>query len=75
MFMNRWLLIVVLLSFFFGPLFPGAVAGQESVDILIVHGSVITMDPDRRVIEDGAVAILADRIVAVGRAEELQGSI
>lgn len=35
-------------------------------DILITGGIVVTMDPARRVIEDGAVAITADRIVAVG---------
>ena len=34
-------------------------------DILIAHGTVITLDPRRRVIEDGAVAIRGDRIVAV----------
>ena len=35
-------------------------------DILITGGVVITMDPKRRVIEDGAVAISGGRIVAVG---------
>jgi cytosine/adenosine deaminase-related metal-dependent hydrolase len=44
---------------------------QEPVDILITGGAVITMDPERRVVEDGAVAIRGDRIVAVGTAMEL----
>jgi len=35
-------------------------------DILIVNGVVVTVDPERRVIEDGAVAIAGDRIAAVG---------
>ncbi len=35
-------------------------------DILIINGIVVTMDGKRRVIEDGAVAITGDRIVAVG---------
>ncbi len=35
-------------------------------DILITNGIVVTMDGKRRVIEDGAVAIEKDRIVAVG---------
>ena len=35
-------------------------------DIIITNGIVVTMDSKRRVIEDGAVAISADRIVAVG---------
>ncbi|WP_321795146.1 amidohydrolase family protein [Caballeronia sp. J97] len=44
---------------------------REQVDILIEHGCVITMDPARRVIDDGAVAVKGDRIVAVGKTEEL----
>jgi 5-methylthioadenosine/S-adenosylhomocysteine deaminase len=42
------------------------------VDLLIEHGTVITVDTERRVIEDGAVAVLGDRIVAVGTTAELQ---
>jgi 5-methylthioadenosine/S-adenosylhomocysteine deaminase len=41
------------------------------IDLLIVRGTVITVDPERRVIEDGAVAIDGDRIVAVGTTAEL----
>lgn len=40
-------------------------------DLLIGGGVVITMDPSRRVIEDGAVAISDDRIVAVGPSADL----
>jgi 5-methylthioadenosine/S-adenosylhomocysteine deaminase len=35
-------------------------------DFIIKHGILITMDPVRRIIEDGAVAIFGDKIVAVG---------
>src|SRR5215207_3493525 len=40
-------------------------------DIIVTHGIVVTMDPQRRVIEDGAVAIAQDRIVAVGTTAEI----
>ena len=44
----------------------------DNIDLLIEHGTVISMDAERRVIEDGAVAVKADRIVAVGSTAELR---
>ncbi|MCT7664884.1 amidohydrolase family protein [Shinella kummerowiae] len=41
-------------------------------DILIKNGTVIAIDPERRIIADGAVAITGDRIVAVGTTEEVE---
>src|SRR5690606_26715340 len=40
-------------------------------DILIRNGIVVTIDDDRRVLEDGAVAIIGDRIAAIGTTDEL----
>lgn len=42
------------------------------MDLFISGGNVITMDPEFRVIEDGAVAIQGDTIVAVGRRADLE---
>jgi 5-methylthioadenosine/S-adenosylhomocysteine deaminase len=41
------------------------------LDLLITGGTVITMDSARRIIEDGAIAIKDDRIVAVGETSEV----
>jgi 5-methylthioadenosine/S-adenosylhomocysteine deaminase len=40
-------------------------------DILIRNGIVVTIDATRRVIEDGAIAITGDRIVAIGKSDEI----
>ncbi len=41
-------------------------------DLLITGGTVLTMDPARRILDDGAVAIREDRIVEVGPADALR---
>ena len=43
----------------------------RSIDLLIAHGTLITVDAQRRVIDDGAVAIDGDRIVDVGPTSEV----
>ncbi|NBC95043.1 MAG: amidohydrolase family protein [Deinococcus-Thermus bacterium] len=40
-------------------------------DIRIDHGVVVTMDPARRVVDDGSVVITGDRIAAVGPTAEI----
>ena len=40
-------------------------------DLLISGATLITMDGERRVIEDGAIAIAGDKIVAVGKHETI----
>jgi 5-methylthioadenosine/S-adenosylhomocysteine deaminase len=53
-----------------GPL-RGQTSAKQSVDLLVSGGSVVSMDPARRIIEDGAVAIKGDTIVAVGSRAEI----
>ena len=44
---------------------------REAVDLLLAHGTVVTMDPDGSVVNDGAVAIRNTTIVAIGSSAEL----
>jgi 5-methylthioadenosine/S-adenosylhomocysteine deaminase len=44
---------------------------SEAVDLLLINGTVVTMDPAGSVFMDGAVAIRGRTIVAVGPSEEL----
>ncbi|MCY7377238.1 MAG: amidohydrolase [Pyrinomonadaceae bacterium] len=44
---------------------------KKSVDLIVQNGTVVTMDANRRVIENGAVAVDKDAIVAVGTAAEI----
>ena len=49
-----------------------AAFAKEKADLLVTNGTVVTMDAQRRVIDDGAVAILGDTIVAVGKGVEIR---
>src|SRR5215510_5696317 len=46
--------------------------GAKAVDLLIVGGAVVTMNSDRRVFENGFVAIKGERVFDVGGAADLK---
>ena len=45
---------------------------EEKVDLLILGGTVVTMNEERRVLEEGAIAIDKGVIVGVGPQDEIQ---
>ena len=38
---------------------------KQRVDLIVAHGIVVTMDGQRRILEDGAIAVQGDAIAAV----------
>ena len=72
-FLSLLLLIFVICAFCVAIRHVQAAAPQkERVDLLVSGGTVVTMDAAKRVIEDGAVAVRGDAIVAVGTRQELE---
>jgi 5-methylthioadenosine/S-adenosylhomocysteine deaminase len=49
-----------------------AQSAREHVDLLVTAQYVVTMDATQRVIEDGAIAVRGDAIIAVGPRAELE---
>lgn len=52
-------------------LFQTAYSQKQNVDLLILGGTVVTMDGSRRVIDNGALAIEGGKIVAVGESADI----
>lgn len=50
----------------------GQAAARVKADLIIVGGTVVTMDKDRRVIENGGIAIRQDKLLAVGTRAEIE---
>ncbi len=55
------------------PASAAAAQRPRRVDLIVSGGTVVTMDAQRRIIEDGAVAVAGGRIVAVGTRAEVVG--
>ena len=45
----------------------------QKVDLLVLGGTIVTMDGGRRVIADGGMAVTGGRIVAIGPRAEIEG--
>ena len=49
-----------------------AAQNRRQVDLLVLGGTIVTMDGGRRVIEDGGIAVVGGRIVAIGPRAEIE---
>jgi 5-methylthioadenosine/S-adenosylhomocysteine deaminase len=65
--------VILILSFqFLVSVFTVSQTHKQTVDLLVVGGSIVTMDGYRRILEDGGVAVKGDEIVAVAPRAELE---
>jgi len=46
-----------------------------TADLLVKHAWIVTMDAERRIYRDGAIAVAGDRIVAVGPSAEIERQV
>ncbi len=73
--MKNLFVFFLLIATIVGPALPTAAQRRGTrmnpVDLLVLNGTVVTLDKDRRVIEDGGIAIKGGRIVAVGKRTDL----
>lgn len=69
--MKKTLIIIFLILTLVVTILPFCASAAERADLIIRGGTVVTMDGSSRVIENGAVAIRRERIVAVGAASEV----
>ena len=66
-------LATLILAFTLGrPEAYSATGAREKADLLITGGTVVTMDSTRAILDDGAVAISGDTIIAVGPRADLE---
>src|SRR5258708_36874414 len=66
------IVLVHLFYFLFSAGLQAQNAKKEKIDMLVVGGTVVTMNAERRIIEDGAVAIKGDAIVAAGSGAKIE---
>src|SRR6266480_3361169 len=62
----RAIVLVPILYFLFSSNVHAQNAKKEKIDMLVAGGTVVTMNAERRIIEDGAVAVNGDTIEALG---------
>lgn len=73
---KRLLILATLIAMVISPLSDAAAQTRrqraESVDLLVLGGTIVTMDQERRVIIDGGIAVARGRIVALGPRAEIE---
>jgi 5-methylthioadenosine/S-adenosylhomocysteine deaminase len=72
--LKRLLIVTTLIAMIANPLSDVDAQGRRrrAIDLLVLGGTIVTMDQTRRVIEDGGIAVSDGRIVAIGPRAEIE---
>src|ERR1043165_532765 len=73
--MNPYLSAFICVSLTVMTMLPNITKAQsrsEPVDLLVLGGTIVTMDQSRRIIDDGAIAVSKGRIVAIGPRADIE---
>lgn len=70
--MRKLLNVFTLFAMTMSVLPQAAAQNRRAVDLLVLGGTIVTMDGTRRVINDGGIAVSGGRIVAIGPRDEIQ---
>lgn len=65
------ILKILLVNFFLLTFSLSIFSQKKSVDLIVSGGTIVTMDAGKRIIENGAIAVEKNSIVAVGTANEI----
>jgi 5-methylthioadenosine/S-adenosylhomocysteine deaminase len=71
---KRLLILFTLITMLVTQVSDVAAQSRRQVDLLVLGGTIVTMDATRRVIDDGAIAVADGRIVAIGVRAQIEGS-
>src|SRR5829696_6536178 len=69
-YLRVYLFLIIVMTMLTSPL--TAQTRRQQVDLLVLGGTIVTMDQTRRVIDEGGIAISQGRIVAIGPRAEME---
>src|SRR5258708_20223040 len=58
--------LISIFYFLFSNCLYAQAAKKEKADLLVSGGTIVTMDGQRRILEDGAIAVKGDAVLALG---------
>ena len=70
--LRRVVLPIVILALWASPAWAQPSSAKALADVLVTGGTVVTMNEGRTILEDGALAIKGDSIIAVGSRAEIE---